>query len=454
MIIKRFVNREEELKSIRERLERKGFELIIIYGRRRIGKTRLILEAVKSLEHVYYLAVEGDNLKHFKRQASKVVPELKYSEEDWEAYFHFLRDKVVIIDEFQNLIKENPKIISIFQRIVDEILVNTNTKLVLLGSSVSIIGDKVLSYKSPLYGRRTASLKLGPLRFIHLREFFPKASPRELVEIFGLTDGIPFYIEKVKIPFWNWLEKELSRKDTFLLDEMDFLMKYEFTEISTYKKILEAIAHGKNTMKEIKDYLKMRHSDITPYIANLIEVGLVRKEIPITESPRSKKGRYYITDNFTRFWFRYIFPNLSGIEEGVFDIGLIKKDYDTYLGHIYERIAREFMVDLAKKNALPVKPQKIGKWWHKGEEIDLVLINESEKKAMLAEVKWKDLSERDVYRIVSGLEKKADIIPLEGYEIFYCVIGRKIKDKEEVSKEALVYDLKDIDSRSKEMQKR
>ena len=454
MIIKRFVNREEELKSIRERLERKGFELIIIYGRRRIGKTRLILEAVKSLEHVYYLAVEGDNLKHFKRQASKVVPELKYSEEDWEAYFHFLRDKVVIIDEFQNLIKENPKIISIFQRIVDEILVNTNTKLVLLGSSVSIIGDKVLSYKSPLYGRRTASLKLGPLRFIHLREFFPKASPRELVEIFGLTDGIPFYIEKVKIPFWNWLEKELSRKDTFLLDEMDFLMKYEFTEISTYKKILEAIAHGKNTMKEIKDYLKMRHSDITPYIANLIEVGLVRKEIPITESPRSKKGRYYITDNFTRFWFRYIFPNLSGIEEGVFDIGLIKKDYDTYLGHIYERIAREFMVDLAKKNALPVKPQKIGKWWHKGEEIDLVLINESEKKAMLAEVKWKDLSERDVYRIVSGLEKKADIIPLEGYEIFYCVIGRKIKDKGEVSKETLVYDLKDIDSRSKEMQKR
>ena len=109
MIIKRFVNREEELKSIRERLERKGFELIIIYGRRRIGKTRLILEAVKSLEHVYYLAVEGDNLKHFKRQASKVVPELKYSEEDWEAYFHFLRDKVVIIDEFQNLIKETQR---------------------------------------------------------------------------------------------------------------------------------------------------------------------------------------------------------------------------------------------------------------------------------------------------------------------------------------------------------
>ena len=454
MIIKRFVNREEELKSVRKRLERKGFELIIIYGRRRIGKTRLILEAVKDLEHVYYLAVEGDNLRHFKRQASKVVPEIRYSEEDWEAYFHFLRDKVVIIDEFQNLIKENPKIISIFQRIVDEILVNTNTKLVLLGSSVSIIGDKVLSYKSPLYGRRTASLRLGPLRFIHLREFFPKASPRELVEIFGLTDGIPFYIERVKTPFWNWLKQELSRKDTFLLDEMDFLMKYEFTEISTYKKILEAIAHGKNTMKEIKDYLKMKHSDITPYIANLIEVGLVRKEIPITESPRSKKGRYYITDNFTRFWFRYIFPNLSGIEEGVFDIDLIKKDYDAYLGYIYERIAREFMVDLAKKNALPVKPQKIGKWWHKGEEIDLVLINESEKKAMLAEVKWKDLSERDVYRIVSGLERKADIIPLEGYEIFYCVIGRKIKDKEEVSKETLVYDLKDIDSRSKEMQKR
>jgi len=225
---------------------------------------------------------------------------------------------------------------------------------------------------------------------------------------------------------------------------MDFLMRYEFAEVTTYKKILEAISYGKNTMKEIRDYLKMRHSDITPYISNLIEVGIMKKEIPITESPRSKRGRYYITDNFTRFWFRYIFPNLSAIEEGVFDIGLIKKDYDEYLGHVYERIAREFMADLAKKNALPIIPQKIGKWWHKKEEIDLVLINEAEKKAILAEVKWKDLSERDVYRIISGLERKADIIPLEDYEVFYCVIGRNIKDKEEISKETLVYDLKDI----------
>jgi len=444
MIIKKFVNRAEELENIRERLKRKGFELIVIYGRRRIGKTRLILEAVKDVEHVYYLAIEGDNLRHFKRQASKVVPELKYSEEDWEGYFHFLKDKIVIVDEFQNLIKEDPKVISIFQRIVDELLINTNTKLILLGSSTSIIGDKVLSYKSPLYGRRTASLRLGPLKFIHLKEFFPNAAPRELVEIFGFTDGIPFYIEKVKTPFWSWLEEEFSRKDTFLIDEMEFLLKYEFTETSVYKKILEAIAYGKNTMKEIKDYLKTGYSNITPYIANLMEVGLVKKVIPITDTPRSKKGRYYITDNFTRFWFRYIFPNLSAIEEGIFDIDLIKKDYDAYLGNVYERVAREFMVDLAKRNCLPIKPQKIGKWWHKGEEIDLVLVNETEKKAILVEVKWKDLKERDVYRILSELERKAGITPLEGYEVFYCIIGRNVEGKEEISKEVLVYDLNDI----------
>lgn len=100
------------------------------------------------------------------------------------------------------------------------------------------------------------SLRLGPLKFIHLKEFFPNAAPRELVEIFGFTDGIPFYIEKVKTPFWSWLEEEFSRKDTFLIDEMEFLLKYEFSETSVYKKILEAIAYGKNTMKEIKDYLK------------------------------------------------------------------------------------------------------------------------------------------------------------------------------------------------------
>ncbi len=434
-----FVDRMEELKALRERLESEAFELIIIYGKRRVGKTRLTLEAVKDREYVYYLAIEGGNLRHFKQSASKLVPEISYAQEDWEAYFNFLKGKVVVIDEFPNLIKEDPKVVSLFQRVVDQILSSTNTKLVLLGSSISMMSDRVLSYKSPLYGRRTASIKLKPLKFFNLREFFPDLQWEELVEIYGFADGIPYYLEKIKPPFWKWLERELKRFDTFLKDELDFLMKYEFSDVTTYKRILEAVALGKNTPKEIRGHVKAKHSDITQYLKNLIETEFLVKKLPVTESARSKKGRYYIGDNFVAFWFRYIYPNLSSIEEGIFDIGEIKKDYANYLGMVFEGIAGQFLIELNKREGLPFKFSKIGGWWHKGEEVDLVALNEREKKVLLVEVKWRELSERDIDRILGDLRRKAELIGLEGYEKYYGIVARRVPKKDE-----LIWDLRNF----------
>ncbi len=439
IIISRFVDREEELRVLRERLRSDGFELVVIYGRRRIGKTRLVLESVRGSEYVYYLAVEGDNLRYFKRVASRVVPELRYSMEDWESYFNFLKDRVVIIDEFPNLIREDPRVVSVFQRVVDTVLRGTRTKLILLGSSVSVMSSKVLSYRSPLYGRRTASIKLGPLKFHHLRGFFPQVGWEELVEIYGLTGGVPYYAEKVRPPFWEWLEGELRRPDTFLKDEVDFLMKYEFSDVSTYKKILEAIAFGKNTPKEIREYLRMRHSDITPYLRNLIETGFVTREVPVTEGPKSRRGRYYIADNFTAFWFRYIYPNLSAIEEGIFDVSEVRRDYPNYLGWVFEKIGKQLLIELGKRRKLPFKPTRIGKWWYKDLEVDIVALNRRKRKALLVEVKWGKLSERDISRIKARLERVSTSIGLKGYEIRYGVIAREAEVKEE-----LVWDLRDF----------
>ncbi len=440
-----FVDREEELRALRDRLDSSGFELIVIYGRRRIGKTRLILEAVRNREHVYYLAVEGDNLRSFKRAASRVVPELRYVQEDWEAYFNFLKNRIIVIDEFPNLVKEDPKIVSLLQRIVDLHLKNTRTKLVLLGSSISMMTSRVLSYKSPLYGRRTASIKLGPLKFFHLREFFPQASWSEIVEIYGFADGIPYYLEKVRTPFWEWLRRELEKPDTFLKDELDFLMKYEFTETVTYKRILEAIAHGKNTPKEIREYVRMRHSDITQYLRNLIETGFIMREVPVTEHPRSKKGRYYITDNFIAFWFRYIYPNLSAIEEHIFSVDEIREDYPNHLGRVFEKVARQFLVMLNKLNKLPFKFTKIGKWWHRDKEIDIVAVNEKEKKALFIEAKWSKLNEKDTRRIISKLEQTAKHTGLDDYEKYYGIIAREIE-----AKEKHMWDLRDLDKIARE----
>ncbi|XRP97241.1 ATP-binding protein [Methanocaldococcus sp. 16A] len=438
-----FINREDELKALNEKLNSNKFEFVVIYGRRRIGKTKLVLKSVENREHIYYLAVEGDNLKHFKRYASKVVPTIEYAKEDWEAYFNFLKDKIIIIDEFPNLIKENPNILSLFQRIVDIHLKDTKTKLIILGSSLSMMGEKVLSYKSPLYGRKTGVLKIRPLKFKHLKEFFPNATWEELVEIYGFADGIPYYLEKIKLPFWKYLNEELKRVDSFLRYEVDFLMKYEFEEPTTYKKILEAIAFGNHTLGEIKNYLGIKHSDLTPYLKNLIEVEFVEREIPITESPKTKKGRYYIKDNFITFYFRYIFPNLSAIEEGIFEIDEIKADYNQYLGFVFGKVAKEFLIELNKMNKLPFKFLNIGRWWKKGEEIDLIALNKNEKKALFIEVKWKNLKDRDVKRILNNLERKSELVGLSDYEKYYAIIGKEIKNKENL-KDYLVFDLEDF----------
>jgi len=171
-------------------------------------------------------------------------------------------------------------VLSLFQRIIDTHLKNTKTKLIILGSSISMMGDKVLSYSSPLYGRKTGVLKIQPLKFKYLKEFFPEADRKELVEIYGFADGIPYYLEKIKLPFWDYLNTELHKIDSFLKYEIDFLMKYEFDEPIMYKKILEAIAYGNTTLGAIKDYIGVKHSDITPYLRNLIETEFIIKELP------------------------------------------------------------------------------------------------------------------------------------------------------------------------------
>ncbi|RLE59708.1 MAG: ATP-binding protein [Thermoprotei archaeon] len=420
MVIK-FINREEELEALRRALDSDRFELVIVYGRRRIGKTRLVLEALKGREYVYYLAVERGNLERFRRVASRVVGDIRYVREDWEAYFHFLRDKVVVIDEFPNLIKEDKAVISVFQRIVDTMLHNTKTKLFLVGSSISMMKDKVLSYKSPLYGRRTGQIKLKPIRFKYLKEFFPQASPVELVEIYGFADGIPYYLEKVETPFWEWLNRELRDPKSFLRDEGDFLLRYEFEEVGTYKRILEAIASGKTRLGEIKIFVGKE--SITEYLKNLSELEIIEHVKPLTGG----RGVYRIRDNFTRFWYRYIYPNLTEIELGLYTAKDIRRDYDIYLGEVFEKIALDFIAEKIGKGDLP-SYTKIGKWWYKGEEIDIVGLKERER-GLFVEVKWSNLTDLDARRIYESLVAKSRWFELKEKEyaiVCKSYVGEKI----------------------------
>jgi Predicted ATPase (AAA+ superfamily) len=438
-----FKNREKELEAIKEYLKSNKFELLIIYGRRRIGKTELVLEATKNVKRIYYLATTEKNLERFYSLCSKHFPEISKLRMDWEVLFDYLKDKVdvIIIDEFQNLIEEDKNIMSVFQSVVDLIFKNSKVKLLLIGSSVSMITSHILSYKSPLYGRRTGSMEIGPISFFNLKKFFPNFDVEQLIEIFGFADGIPFYLVKINKEFWSWLEEELKRKDTFLKDEVDFMMKYEFEDASTYKLILEAIAFGKTKINEIKDYIKVRRTDITPYLKNLLEVKMVKRLVPITEKEKSRHGRYYISDNFLKFWFRYIYENLSSIEEGIFDVNTIKQSYNVYLGEVFEEVCRQFLI----KNRERIFPfTKIGKWWYKDKEIDIVAFNEHSKEILFCECKWKE--EVNAKEILQELKEKAQYVDWNKNErkVYYAIFAKSFKKKAE-DKNVFYFELNDIE---------
>ncbi|MFP3316890.1 MAG: ATP-binding protein [Candidatus Nanopusillus sp.] len=439
MIIQNFKDRKEELTLLNKYLNSDKFEFIIIYGRRRIGKTELVLKATEKMRRRYYLALEKNNLDRLYNLCLNYFPELNKYKKDWELLFDFLKDKVdvIIIDEFQNLIKEDKNILSIFQNIVDNILKNSKIKLIIVGSSISMIKSKVLSYKSPLYGRRTLSYKLKPISFFDLKEFFPDKSILELIEIYGFADGNPYYLSKINGNFWDWLDKELKEK-TFILDEVDFLMRYEFENPSLYRSILEAISFGKNTIKEIKDYIKVERTDLSPYLKNLIEVELIKRIVPIDQKINSRAGRYYINDNFIRFWFRYIYPNLSSIEEGIFDINNIKRDYNRYLGYVFEDIAKQFLI----KSKI-FKFTKIGKWWYKDKEIDLVAYNENTKDIYLIECKYSD--NVNPKEILENLKEKSEYLNLDIKNKYYIIFAKSFKEKIK-GDNLYLFDLKDLEN--------
>ncbi|BAD86066.1 archaeal ATPase, fused to C-terminal DUF234 domain [Thermococcus kodakarensis KOD1] len=446
-----FVNRAEELKALRGAYESNRKELIIVYGRRRVGKTALVKKSVEDIPHIYFFAeetLESENLRTFKSLVAKALgnPLVEKAELSWEELFELLDGSgvVVIIDEFPNLLKANRGLVSKFQKIWDSA---KGLKLVLTGSAISVMESHVLGYKSPLYGRRTLSIMLKPLSFLHLRDFFPEKSWEELVRIYGITDGIPAYLREVqfRLNAGESLE-EVFQPNKPLFDEAEFLLRSELREPARYFAILKAIAFGKTKFGEIVSFTGLPGSTVSKYLSNLQTLHIVEERHPVGEPERKRNARYYLSDLYFNFWFRFIYPNRSQL----LDFGYIEnfeEEYNRYLGFVFEKVSADFLREMNKAGRLPFRFTKIGKWWRKGEEIDLVALNEREKKALFVEVKWKDLSEREVRGILKDLERKVELVSLEGWEKHYGLIAKSVEGKEGLREDCwLVWDLGDFET--------
>jgi hypothetical protein len=392
-----FIDREGELAYLRKMLSSKGLQLVPVWGRRRVGKTTLLIAAIRG-KGIYFLATEtsaADTVRQFRDEASAQLddPTLAAIEPEWGKLFAYLGGKgiPIVIDEFPYLISSDPSVPSVFQKIIDTTLQGTDTKLFLCGSSVRMMETHVLDYRAPLYGRRTGQLHLGPMGFAQLRHFFPNHSFDDLARIYGCCGGIPMYLRQFDPArdFWSNVADAFLNPHSILYAEADFLLKEEFSNAATYRAILEHIASGRSQMGDIRTAMSISKSDISPYLANLSALGLVVRDTPVTEDPaRSRRGVYRISDNYLKFHFRFVLPGKGMIESGnpsgVLD--RVKAGYDQYMGPVMEDIVREAF--RAQSSAEGVSWDRIGAWWYGEEELDLVALSAARDEMLCGEVKW------------------------------------------------------------------
>ena len=447
---KLFVDRVDELRVLEERYESDRAEFVVIYGKRRIGKTALILRFLENRNGIYLLARETSEMENLKRFSQKIAEHfndsflLKNPFRSWDAFFEYLSRIdgrfIVAIDEFPYLVKANPALPSILQEYWDTKLANTKIFLIICGSAVSMM-EKLLGYKSPIYGRRTAQLRLKPLGFLQIGDFFPKYDWEDLVKVYGMLGGNPAYL----LEFDDGLSIEQNllryfRIDSILYQDALFILREELEDPRNYFAIIEAIAKGKNTLGEIVNETGLDRGLVGKYLSVLRELNIVRREVPITESYKSRKGRYVIDDFYFNFWFRFVYPNADLIETGnghaLLDI--VMRDLDAYIGYVFEEVAKQFLIELNKRGKLPFRFHKIGRWWHKGEEIDLIALNERERKALFVEVKWSDLN--SAKGILKELGRKSELVGLEDYERYFGIVAKRIRRKD-----SLIFDLRDFD---------
>ncbi|MCD6373086.1 MAG: ATP-binding protein [Thermococcus sp.] len=446
-----FVNRKDELGFLDSLYSSGKKEVLILYGRRRVGKTELVKRFIGGKNAVYFLADRDgleSNARRFYRNATEVLDLPKVEVGDFREAFELLKLKaperlVVVIDEFSYLLLTDKNTSAVFQHVVDEIL-DDRFFLILSGSIIGLM-EGLMEYGNPLYGRRTGQLKLKPLNFFHVREYFKNSPIETVVNIYSVTGGVPMYFRLFEGKnFEEELLKVAFSPTSILYEEPEFILREELGDVHRYYLILEAIALGRHRVSEIANFAGIEAKDMPKYLRTLTSLELVRREVPVTEPERSKKARYYLNDNFFAFWFRFVKPNRGKIELGTFEMDW--DAFNTYVGRAFEGIARQFLIELNHVGQLPFKFTKIGRWWRRGEEIDLVALNEHERKALFVEVKWNDLSEREARGILRDLERKAELVGLEGWEKGYGVVAKSVEGKEELREEGwLAWDLEEFE---------
>ena len=451
----KFIDREAEMKTLEQEYKREGSSLVILYGRRRVGKTTLISEFIKNKNALFFLASEESEVQNrnaFKEKAAAFIKSdllMDASVSSWDTIFKAIMDTsfdtkpVIVIDEFQYIGKSNPAFPSVFQRIWEEILKNKSVMVILCGSLISMMESQTLNYDSPLYGRRTAQIKLKQIPFRYYKQFFPGKDENALIEMYSVTGGVPKYIELFRESdnIYEAIEQSILNPSGYLYDEPYFLLQQEVSEIGSYFSLIKAIAAGNSKLSAISTVLETKATSLTKYLKTLIDLDILEREVPVTEDnpEKSKKGLYKIKDNYLRFWFAFVYPNMSFIESGNGEIVLSKIRKGLISNHtafVYEDVCREKMWQLNAEEKWDFHFSKLGRYWDNQTEIDIAAIDPEGKNLILGECKY--WSEPVGINILTALEEKGKTVEWnrQSRNTFYVLFssGGFTKELEELAK--------------------
>jgi AAA+ ATPase superfamily predicted ATPase len=430
-----FYNRNSELATLEREYQKRGSTFTVIYGRRRVGKTALIYEYIKNKPALFLYATEANfliQLENLKPQLLRLIdkPFLKDIKiESFSQFFillneyNFNKKLVLVIDEYQNLCKIDKAFSSELQRIWDMQLQRQNLHLILSGSVISMMHSEILDYTAPLYGRRTTNIHLKPLAFKYIKTFLPSVSREDEMNIFASFGTIPKYLELYdpNRSFRENIAHNILDKNAFLYSEGNFLLKQELSEVSTYFSILETISKGDTKIGDIASRLQVPSTHITRYLAKLIDLDILIKEIPITESNplKSKMGRYKFKDKFLNFWFYYVYKNYNQLEINQVQTVLDEIDMnfnDRFVSFSFEDFVAED-IQYNPSKYVDFIPKKIGRWWNKNEEIDVVVMDD--KNICFIECKWQNSLNKE--RVLHQLIKKSRVVKHKLKESFLVV---------------------------------
>lgn len=414
-----FIGRERELASLKEFYDKDGIGMTVIYGRRRIGKSTLITEFVKDKKTIFYTATKVGKNRNLELFSKQVVDLLMPGLVDvcfntTEAVFDFI-DKnigdekvVLVIDELPYWAERDDALLSILQKYIDRVWNDKNLKIILCGSALSFMEKKVLSEKSPLFGRRDSQIKLEAFNYLDAAKFVPDYSNEDKAVCYGITGGVAKYLSMID-PEKNIYENIVRlffRTDGYLYDETRNLLMQEFSDISIVNNIVEQIASGENTLNIIAGKIGEKEQTVLYSLDKLINVGLVEKKKCITDEKNKKKTQYVLKDYMFKFWYEFIPKATSVIEMGqgeVYYHKIVKPVLHSFMGSVFEEMCRYYTLKQGIAGQYGCFITTVGTWWGvenikdkngdtrtQSADIDVVALSETDKKAVIGECKFKN----------------------------------------------------------------